>query len=151
MPAPNPSPKASMDPNFEKRVEELKEAAKQEAVERKLGKQVKWFRPKGWTGGEFEYEPMSLPFDSNKANQDYKSAVQSPDSPGTSGDIIATQTMAECLAVMERGFRQRHTMRRCRAMAHHLGRRKGQGETQGVFGNNYLDYLRSVMKQSSKK
>lgn len=148
MPTPKPTAKADIDPKYEKILRAIKEHAQSEADQRRKGEGVRWFRPTDFTGGEFDFGAMSAPFSRQKANDDYKKSVQDASAPGVSGDIVATTTMIDCLSVMERAFRQRHTMRRVRATAHMAGRKKGQGNDKGPFVQNYLEYIRSVVKQS---
>ena len=147
MPTPRPSSKASMDPKFENLLREFMKRSLEEYQKRKMGRQVKWYRPKGWNGDIFDVEGMSPPFDRSKANGDFVLAVQDPANPGVSGDLVATTTMIDYLACAERAFRQRF-MRRPRAVAHLLGRKKGHGQQQGPFMQNGIEYVRSVLRQA---
>lgn len=151
MATPQPSAKATMDPNFDKRMRELKENAKQEYEERSQGNQVKLFRPKGWNGDLFDVEGLSTPFLRDKANQDFVEAVKDAQSPGTTGDLVATTTMIDELAMMEAAFRSRHTMRRPRAVAHMLARKRGHGDDKGPFIQLGLEYVRGLLEQSRSK
>lgn len=143
-----PSSKASMDPTFEKQVRKLKTAAKAEHDAGVVGEQVKWFRPENWAGNPLDLDALSDPFDRTKANQDYTDAVSDAANPGVNGDVVATTTMIDYLGVMERAFRTRHTLRRCRATAHALGRKRGQGDDRGPFVQLGIEYIRSVLKQA---
>lgn len=145
-----PTAKAEVDPNFEKRLRDLKTHAKTEAAARPKGQPVKWFRPQGWNGDPHDWEGLGEPFDRTKANTDYENAVKQPDQPGTSGDIAATTTMIEELAAMERAFRVRHTLRRPRAVAHMLGRKQGHGSDQGPLIVSGLEYVRSLLARAKQ-
>ncbi len=152
MPTPTPVSKADMDPVFEKRFRELQQHAQTEYTQRRTGGQVKWDRPIDWNGNPFDFEGMHLPpFSREKANADYLKAVQNPDAPGTTGDVVATLTMIDVLAIMERAFRVRYTMRRPRGVAQLLGRKRGQGDAKGAFIESYVEYLRAVLEQSKAK
>jgi hypothetical protein len=140
--------KADMDPNFEKRLREMKDWAKLAADRRRTGDQVKWYRPRGWSGGTLDSESMGAPFQRTRANNDAVNAMKDHQAPGTTGDIVLTTTMLETLAVMERAFRQRNTLRRPRATAHAAGRHMGQGNDRGPFIRNYVEYIRQVLKQT---
>lgn len=148
MAAAKPSAKADMDPKFEKRLRQLKDDAKEEYNKRKVGEQVKWFRPPEWEGDLFDFEGMSEPFNREKANDDYVKAVENAEAPGTTGDIIVTTTMIDELAMMEAAFRSRHTMRRPRAVAHMLARKRGQGDDKGPFIQLGIEYVRGLLEQS---
>lgn len=142
-----PVSKADMDPNFEKRLRDMKEAAKKEYNQRKKGQQVKWLRPENWAGDVTDPETFKEPFERTKANDDFEAAIKDAKSPGTVGDLIATTTMIDYLSVMERAFRSRHLLQRPRAMAHALGRKKGHGAQTGPFIQG-IEYLRTILKQA---
>jgi hypothetical protein len=147
MSIPTPQSKADMDPVFEKCLRQRQQQAAQEYAQRTQVGQVRWDRPPGWNGDLFDVEGLAAPFDRSKANQFYIDAVSKPTSPGTSGDIIATTTMIDVLANLERATRARY-MRRPRAVAHMLARKKGHGSPTGVFIQNFVEYVRSILKQA---
>lgn len=142
-----PSSKADMDPQFEKRMRDHRDAAAAEASARTQGNQVKWMRPTGWNGDVFDFTKMQDPFNRDVSNVNFLAAVDDPANPGTAGDLAATTLMIDRLAVAERAFRMRHTMSRPRAMAHMLARRKGQGNDQGPFIQLGVEFIRNVLKQ----
>lgn len=146
-----PTSKADMDPNFEKHLRGLKDHAKdQEYENRRKGNQVKWYRPVGWNGDPFDYAGLHTPFDRKKANENLLDAIKDGNEPGTTGDVVACSVMIGVLAVQERAFRVRHTLRRCRATAHTLGRAKGQGDDKGPFVQLGIEYVRGILKQAKK-
>lgn len=144
------SSKAQMDSNFEKRLRECQATAADEAAARLANNQTMWHRPAGWAGDPFDFSGMGTPFDRSSLTQDYLSAVKDPEAPGTTGDVVATTTMIEVLSGMERALRVRHTLRRPRAMAHLIARKRAQGEDSGVFVQAGLEYLRNVLKQAKE-
>lgn len=149
MPTPTPTPKASMNPNFEHRYREMSQHAMDEFNQRQLGQQVKWDRPEeGFVPDLDDFESLSPPFDRSKSNQDYVAAVSDPSSPGTTGDDVVTVTQIEALACMERAYRQRTLMSRCRAVSLMLGRKNGHGSQQGPF-ITAITYVNGVLQQSA--
>lgn len=147
----NPSKKSDIDPNFEKQVNARQQDAKDEEPKRRQNQQVLWFKPPGWDGDPFNWEGMKIPFKRDKANEDYVTAVTDPKNPGNSGDLQATTTQIDYLAVMERAFRARHTYgahQYCRGTAQQLGRKKGHGHPRGTFKQLVLEYVRGILKQA---
>lgn len=149
-PPAEPKSKADMDPNFEKRFRDLKLHALDQHAQGKSGGQIRQFRPDGWNGDPFDVEGLSEPFKRDKANDDLVAAISNGDAPGTTGDVVACSVMINQLSVMERAFRVRHTMRRCRAQAHQLGRQRGHGDDKGPFVQLGIEYVRSLLKQAKK-
>lgn len=150
MAAAKPQSKANMDPNFEKQLRKLKKGAKDKSEKLKKAGQVKHDRPESWSGDPFDYEGMKEPFKRDKANDDLVSAIQDQNSPGTTGDVVACSVMINQLATLERAFRVRHTLRRCRATAHSAGRHRGQGDDKGPFNQLGIEYVRALLKQAKK-
>lgn len=148
----DPVSKAQLDPNFEVRLRDLQKHAAAEHDARTSGDgQVRWDRPGSYAGDLFDLKSMHEPFSRERANSDYLAAVTDPENPGTVGDVIATTTMIDYLAVMERAFRMRHTMRRPRAVALMLGRKRGLGGERGPFIQAGVEYVRSLLKQAKQK
>ena len=146
---PKPKPRVKMDPKFRDRVTELKKHAEKEKDDRKLGKQVLWYRPEDWTGDLFAWQEFETPYKRTQANDQGVEAMKDGESPGVTGDIVAAQVMIEVLATLERALRVRHTMRRPRAIAHMLGRKKGHGHELGVFAYNHIEYVTELIKQAA--
>lgn len=143
-----PQAKVDMDPVYETRLRELQQHAAAELAARGVGGQVKWDRPDGWTAGPFAVQAIEVPFSRAVSNEAAVAAIADPKNPGVTGDLVAAATMIETLACMERAFRSRHTMRRPRAVAQMLSRRKGHGDPTGVFGRNGVEYVRQILKQA---
>ena len=137
-----------MDPNFEKQLRALKDHAKNEYAARSVGGQVRWFRPAEWNGNPFDYAGLHAPFARDHANQGILAAIKDPTSPGTTGDVVAAVTMIDALSAMEQSFKARHTLRRARAMAHHLGRKLGHGDDNGPLVQLGMEYVRTVLAQA---
>lgn len=148
---PTPRSTVDMDLNFEKRIREVQDQAQVEYDSRKVGNQVRWYRPVGWTGDAFDVEAISPPFARDASNDAGLQALQDQAHPGTTGDIVAATTMIDGLACMERALRTRHTLRRPRGVAHMLGRKRGQGSNQGPLVQNYLEYVRAILKEAKSR
>jgi len=147
-----PQSVADMDPDFQTRLKELEQQAAAEYQARSQGGQVLWYRPGGeFSSDVFDLSAMGEPFDRSQANQDYIAAVKDPDNPGVSGDLVAATTQIDYLAVLERAYRMRHTMRRPRAVAHMLGRKLGHGNDLGPIVKCGLEYVRGLLRQAKAK
>lgn len=134
-----------IDPVFEKRLVDLRNQAEHEADARAAGGQVRWFRPEGWDGDVFDLAGFGPPYSRAASNQAYLAAVKDPLKPGTTGDLMATTTMIDFLAVLERGLRNRHTMRRPRATAHALARLRGHSHAAGPLAR-MLEHMREILR-----
>lgn len=139
-----------MDQTFEQRFRNLKEHAKTTGDDLLQGKQRKYFRPEGWAGDPLDIEAMSPPFKREQVNQQLIQAIADQENPGTTGDVIAASVMINELAVMERAFRARHSLRRCRATAHVVGRLQGHGDDKGPLIQLATEYVRAVLRQAKK-
>lgn len=146
----DPQSKASMDPNYERRLRNLKEHAKTQSEDLLKTEQRTYFRPDGWGGDPFAVEEMSVPFDRTQANQSLIQAISNQEAPGTTGDVVVASVMINELAAMERAFRVRHTMRRCRASAHVIGRLQGHGDDNGPLIQLGVEYARGILRQAKK-
>lgn len=145
----DPVSKAQVCVNFERRVRDLKEAARLGYEARRTGSGApRWFRPSGWDGNLFDFEAMAVPFSRADANAQFVEAVGDSEAPGTSGDIVVTTTQIDYLACLERAFRVRHGLRRSRAVAHLLARLKAHGDDRGPLVQCALEYIRNVLKQT---
>lgn len=140
--------KVDVDPNFDTVLHDLQEHAALAAEALKSADQVTWFRPAAWAGDPFDYEAIGPAFNRDQANQQYVEAVQSAQAPGVVGDLIAATLQVDYLAVMERAFRNRHTMTRPRRVCHVLGRKNGQGDQGGGFIQGVLEYVRRRVAQA---
>ena len=145
---PVPRSRADMDPVYEKQLRKRRDDARQEYEGRSAAGQVRWERPVGWSGDTFDYAGLHAPFDRGRANQTLVEAVKDPDDPGTVGDVVVCSTVINRLSVMERAFKVRHTLRRCRAVAHVLARKRGHGDDRGPYVRLGLEYVRSLLRQS---
>lgn len=145
---PTPKSVVTMDPNFEKQLRRLKAAAAAAYAGGSTGGQVPNYTPVGWNGDPFDYAGLGVPFSRAAANDGMVKAMADAANPGTTGDVVAGAVMVNELAVMERAFRVRHTLRRCRATAHALGRKRGQGADTGPFVQLGVEYVRGILKQA---
>ncbi len=144
----DPQSKVDMDPKYEKQLRKRKQDAKKEADKRKQAKGAAWDRPEGWSGDTANYTDMHTPHDRQNANDGLIAAISKPSAPGTTGDVVAASIMINRLSVMERAFKVRHTLRRCRGMAHVIGRKLGHGNDNGPYGRLGVEYVRAVIQQS---
>lgn len=144
---PKPQSRVSVDPNFEKRLREVKDHAAASASARLTGGQVRWLRPAGWAGDLFDVGAMAGPFSRVDVNRQFVEAVSDPAAPGTTGDIVAAVTQLEVLVCLERATIARHTMRRPRAAAVSLARQAAHGGPSGAVAN-MVEYARRVVRQS---
>lgn len=145
-----PVSKIDMDPSFERRFRDLRDhaAAQSEAV--LGGEQRTYFTPIGWNGDPLDVEGLSVPFSREQANQQMIAAMANQSEPGTTGDVVAASVMINELAIMERAFRARHTLRRCRATAHTQARLQGHGSDTGPLIQLGVEYVRSIIQQAKK-
>lgn len=145
-----PRPKADVDPNLEAQVKGLQKQAAAAVPLALTGGPAKWMMPEKnqWSGDLFDWDGISSPFNADKANQWYGDAVKDPTSPGAGGDLVVTQTAVDYLACLERSFRSRHLMRRPRAFAHAMGRKKGHGHDKGPLVQCVLEFLRGLVKET---
>lgn len=127
--------KAKVHPSFSKRVENLKENAKDIA---EFFKDIS--KPCPWNMSADIQNTLNVPglhkgvWDRNDINQNYCQDVLTGDvkTAGTCGDLIALNWQADFMSTEERAFRTRHaTYTRCAAMAH--GRLHYHGDDKGVF------------------
>lgn len=150
MPAPTPQSKATMDPNYEKQLRKRKTDARAEYEGKKAGGRAKWDRPVGWSGDPFDLEGLHTPHSRDQANENLVDAMKDAAAPGTTGDVVACSTMINRLSTMERAFKVRHTLRRVRATAHVLGRKKGHGDDRGPYIQLGVEYVRELLRQAKK-
>lgn len=143
--ATKPQSRVKIDPTLEDLLKKLQTSSKEggDAVTR--GQQLKWFRPQGLAADPArDFDAVSTAFSRKKINENGIKAIENPESPGTSGDIVMAATMLGVMSTMERAFRVRHTLRRPRANALAAGRLKGHGNVKGPILQCYLEYLRAL-------
>lgn len=145
----NASKKSDVDPKFQKLIQKLRTRSQTEFQTRKQNNQVKYEHPDPPVD-PFDYDSYEDPFRREKANNDFVSATTSPNSPGTAGDLVATTIQIDYLSIAERAYRARLASGFPRMVAHQLARKKGHGDSKGPFTRGALEYVRGVLKQSSK-
>ena len=143
--------KGQIDSIFEQQVKQSQRDASDEYDARSNGDQPMWQRPAIWNGQVFDFDGYSDAFDRSTAHQIFTDAVADPDQPRTTGDLLASITQVDYLAVQERALRCRHTMTRTRAYAHMLGRRRGQGDDRGSIIRSTLEYVRGILAQGKQQ
>jgi hypothetical protein len=144
-----PVSRAHIDPAFEAILEDIQEQAAAEVSGRSVGDQVLWARPAAWDGNVYDLSAFSAPFARDASNADYVSAVEDPDNPGVTGDLVVSTIQIDFLATQERAYRNRHTMRRPRAVAHVLARLQGHASPVGPIGG-MLDYVRVLLQRAKE-
>lgn len=150
-----PKPKAvidTIDPVLSDQLKSLQKQAAAEHPARLKGEQSQWMMPdlKGWSGSLFDYDGMAKPFDSSASSDGFTKATADAQSPGTTGDMIISTTQIDYLAVMERSFRDRHSMSRIRAMCHAMTRKNGHGNDRGPLSQCIQEYLNGLIKGSKQ-
>lgn len=143
-----PVSRVDVDPNFEKQLRKLKEDAAAHEGALRTGGQVTWMRPLDWAGDPFDYESIHRALNRDTANAQFVDAVKDANNPGTVGDLIAATLMVDYLGTMERAYKNRVTMGRCRRVAHLAGRKRGHGSDTGPLVQSALEYARRVVKKS---
>lgn len=139
--------KASVDGNFEKRIEELEESAKGLAEQfRTLDDYRKWAVPKVMkTRDLLDVPSLHEPaWNRNNLNSIYSEQVLAgPGSHGgTAGDLIAIKWQVDFMASEERAFRMRHaSYARCAALMH--GRLDGHGKNP----DSIFSYLKASVQE----
>lgn len=143
--------RVDVDPNFQRQVQACRTSAAQEAETRQTGNASQTMAPvnNDWSGDLFDWDGIHQAFHRDRANSQMIEAMQDSRDSGVVGDLIAATMQIETLAVMERAYRARHTMRFPRAVAHALGRKYGHGHVQGAFSRGMLEYVRGLIKESS--
>lgn len=148
MELPTPVPRVDVDPNFERQLRNLRDAARAQAPALRSGGQVRWTRPLGWNGDPHDYAGIHAALNRDTANQQCVDALADPNLPGTTGDVVAATLMVDYLATMERAFKNRVTMGKCRRLAHAAGRRAGHGSDTGPLIQCPLEFLRRLVQRS---
>jgi hypothetical protein len=134
--------------NFEKRLRDLREHAGATAAALQAGDQSLWYRPEGWDGDVLDFDTMGTAFARDDVNNGFVQVV-SGKPPGPAADAIAAAAMVDQLGVMERALRLRH-MSPLRAVALATGRMAGHGHERGVFVQNHLEYVRSLLREGRR-
>jgi hypothetical protein len=146
MSTPTPVSKVDVDSNFERQLRNLKEACAAHERALRTGGQLRWMRPVNFAGDVFDYASIHAALNRDVANQQFVDAVKDAQNPGVSGDLIAATLMIDYLAAMERAFKDRVTMTRCRRVAHVAGTKGGHGSDNGPFVQSVLEYVRRVVR-----
>ena len=144
--------KSDIATNFETQLKTVQAQADAEQRARRRGEQSVWMMPaaNGWNGNLFDFAGLARPFDRSQANAWFVDALKDAGNAGTVGDMIVTTTQIDYLAIMERSFRMRHTMRRPRAILHMLARKAGHGHNNGPLVQAALEYVRGLVKQNKR-
>lgn len=147
MPLPKPQSRVDVDPNYEANLRALQAAAAQAEPALRKGQQVKWVRPAGWNGNPQDYAGVHAACNRDQANAQFVEATANAQTPGVVADLVAATLMVDYLGVLERSFKQRVCHGRVRRMALAAGRKKGQGDPNGVFITSDLGYVQRVVQK----
>lgn len=146
--------KVDQDPVLQAVLDLLRDQALAEYEGLLAGRQTQWMMPPvsdaAWNGELHDYQAIGLAFSREKTGEAFVKATSNASSPGTTGDLISAVLQADYLGVMERAFRDRHTMSRARAMCHSLGRRRGHGSESGPLARSVKDFIRALINESRK-
>ena len=141
--------RADVDPNFERRIRDLRDQATADAAALDQGGQATWHRPGDWEGNVFDREALGDPFDRSQANDQCVAAIRDPRQPGSLGDVQATTTMIDYLGSLQQGFQLRH-LSRLRALAHVRGRKLGHASEVGPLVQNVLEPVRTILRRGKE-
>lgn len=138
---------ADVREKFRKQTDKMKTNSEKIAKAYQLKEQRPWMHPEleGWKGDLFDLKGMAKPFDRDENHQDLLNAVKSPNSPGTSNDLIASQLQGDFLGTCERAFRERHKSV-IRSRLHSAGRHYGSGHEKGIVKAGIQNYIQWLVK-----
>jgi hypothetical protein len=138
--------KSTISDVLEELLNDLAQTCKRNSEKLEEGKQAIWMQPPNAEEvTTSDWPALHSLFSSDKPNQELLDSVN-PQDPGNSGDLILTNTQIDYLSTMERAFRARHTMTFPRNVAHHMGRKAGEGSDSGPLKYGVLDYLKEIKK-----
>lgn len=122
------SPPVDVDPTFELRLREVRQAAASQA-QRMSGGRGTWYRPAG-LADPLDPAAFSPPFDRDALSAAGTVAL---DAGGTTGELVLVHLQLATLSALERAVRSRyHTGPRLAAFAQ--ARQLGHGDPAGVWG-----------------
>jgi hypothetical protein len=136
--------KGKIHPEFAARITELEEKAERMAKQFRDGSDFRpWHTPKD-NKSLLDVPTMHMPaWDRYEINKAYAADILAGPGRqgGTCGDLIATKTQADFMAVEERAFRTRHASYvRCAALMH------GQVAGHGQPGKSVFSFLQRSLK-----
>lgn len=147
MPDGAPNSKAEIRDRFRLQIDKLAATGLNIAAAARLEEQLKWMQLDlgDWDGDLDNQEDIGKAFSRDENAQDYKDAIKDSESPGTVGDLMASQLQGEFLACQERAFRARHRGS-VRSQFHAAARRDGHGNEKGVLKRSVANYVESILK-----
>lgn len=129
-----PTSKGNIDPLFLKQLEELREHTDKQATAAISSDARVWQIPTDQTTDMRNIAGLKTGFDRDTIGQNFSSLIEDGGSPGTAGDVVAVKTQSDYVAMLERAYRARHAgVIRC--LAHAAARRKGHGNSAGIFSD----------------
>lgn len=125
-----------LNEDFVNHMQVLQDTAEANGAATCLDGQRKWYYPplNGWSGNVTDITGMNDAFARDDLGTQYQ-AVNTAASGGTIGESMVVKLQNDYIAAAERAFRTRHASSvRCRI--HAASRRKGHGNSLGIFSTN---------------
>lgn len=147
--------KAVIDANLQAVLEHFAKLKTDSSNQKTTGDAVPWFRPKvgeNWSGElQTEGDLVSLhrAFQTDEAEAKLIEAF-SPNNAGNVGDGVVLPLQIDYMAQAERAYRARVSQSFPRSIAHQAARDKGQGQPDGAFLGQVLNYLTTLLKQGAQ-
>ena len=134
------------DPEFVDQLTNLEDSSTAASKATLLTGQRKWTYPplNGWDGNPFNIVGMNDAFKRKNLNYIYLQILGDPEKAGTIGELMALKLQIDYVAALERAFRSRHCSS-IRAKIHAAARKRGQGDTKGLFTGNVKENIINVL------
>lgn len=142
----------SPDPNFDGHITKLELFSAAAAEACCMTGQRQWYYPplNGWSGHPSDITGMNQAFDRTELNENYIEVVGDLNQLGAMGEATALKVQIDYIAALERSFRTRH-MSSVRSKMHARGRKEGQGDSAGLFGNNVSLWVTRLLDAAHDK
>jgi len=135
-----PQPQATVGKNFRKQVEHYRQYAETLAAAVANQAPPRWYHPADLGGQPNDGAAVHESLNREEQEDQFISAVSTPETAGTAGDLQLIALQGDWLAAAERAYHARQASAiRCRV---HAGtRRLGQGNLHGVINSVLLGYI----------
>lgn len=129
-----PTSKGNINSLFLQRLYEFREQAQQQAAAAANSAVRTWQVPAEQSTGMTAIAALRTGFNRDAVGQNFSALVEDGKNPGTAGDVVGVKVQSDYLAMMERAYLARHaSVLRC--LAHAAARRKGHGNSAGIFSD----------------
>lgn len=137
----------TLDPDFQAHVDEIELTSTAAADAVCLLGQRKWHYPplNTWSGNPLDITGTTNAFLRTNLNQEYVDAINDIDQQSTVGDGMVLKLQIDYIAALERAFRTRHASS-VRCKIHAAARRRGMGDSGGVFSGNVVLWLTRLIE-----